>query len=306
MSEDPYKILGVEKGASQDKIQKAYRKLAKKLHPDLNPGDAQAEEKFKRVSTAYGLLGDEEKRGRYDRGEIDETGAERPQHHFYRDYADTDAAHQYSSSTGFEDFGDSSDLFSELFGRGARGGAQRVRLRGADVRYHLKVDFLDAVRGAKRRVTMPDGANLDISIPAGVLDGQTIRLKGKGMPGPNGGEPGDALIEIKVTSHPVFKRRGMDIHIDVPITIDEAVLGGKVSVPTVTGRVTMTVPKGANSGQTLRLKGKGVVSPKGKGDQLVHLKVVLPERIDPDLEEFMRSWREKHGYDPRPHLKGAA
>ncbi len=307
MSEDPYKTLGVGKTASQDEIQKAYRKLAKKLHPDLNPGDKQAEEKFKRISVAYNLLGDEEKRGRYDRGEIDETGAERPQQHrFYREYADTDAAHPYSSAAGFEDFGDSGDLFSELFGRSARGRTRTIRLKGADIRYHLKVDFLDAVRGARRRVTMPDGASLDISIPAGVRDGQILRLKGKGMPGMNGGEAGDALIEIEVAPHPVFERRGADIHIDLPITLDEAVLGGKVDVPTVTGSVTMKVPKGASSGKTLRLRGKGAPHGKGKGDQFVHLQVVLPPRIDPDLESFMKSWREKHGYDPRASLKRAA
>lgn len=306
MSKDPYKTLGVDKNASQDEIQKAYRKLAKQLHPDLNPGDKQAEERFKQVSAAYGLLGDEEKRARYDRGEIDETGAERPQHQFYRDFADTGARHQYSSTSGFGDFEDVSDLFGDLFGRGARGRTRTARRRGGDIRYHLRVDFLDAAKGAKRRITMPDGADLDLTIPAGVRDGQVLRLKGKGMPGSNGGEAGDALIEIEVAAHRLFRRQGDDIHLDLPIGIDEAVLGGKVDVPTISGKVAMKLPKGASSGQTLRLKGKGIQAPgRPPGDQLVHLKIVLPASIDSELEDFMKTWREKHRYDPRGDLKGA-
>ena len=306
MSKDPYQTLGVGRNASQDDIQKAYRKLAKQLHPDLNPGDKQAEERFKQVSAAYGLLGDEEKRARYDRGEIDETGAERPQHHFYRDFADTGMRHKYSGTSGLGDFEDVSDLFGDLFGRGARGRARSPRQRGADIRYHLKVDFLDAVRGAKRRISMPDGVDLDLSIPPGVRDGQVLRLKGKGMPGSNGGQAGDALVEIEVAGHPLFRRKDNDIHLDLPISIDEAVLGGKVDVPTLSGKVSMKLPKGASSGQTLRLRGKGV-QPRGRapGDQLVHLKIVMPSKIDADLEDFMKSWQDKHRYDPRSNMKGA-
>jgi DnaJ-class molecular chaperone len=305
LSEDPYKVLGLSRQASQDDIQKAYRKLAKKHHPDLNPGDRAAEEKFKQVSQAYDLLGDEEKRRRFDRGEIDAQGQERPEHRFYREYADAGADHPYASRAGFEDFADA-DIFSQFFRRG--GGGERfrnVRMRGADVAYHLRVDFLDAVRGARRTLTLPDGSSMEISIPAGVEDGEVLRVRGKGSPGLNGGEAGDALIELEIAEHPVFRREGQDIHVELPITLDEAVLGGKVEVPTPMGPVTMTIPARADSGRTLRLRGKGVQG-RAKGDELVHLKVVLPERIDPELESFMRRWREQHRYDPRKPMKGAA
>jgi len=305
LSDDPYKVLGLNRQASQDDIQKAYRKLAKKHHPDLNPGDRSAEEKFKQVSQAYDLLGDEEKRRRFDRGEIDAQGMERPQHRYYREYADAAADHPYASRAGFDDFADSDDIFSQFFTRGGGDRFRNVRMRGGDIRYHLRVDFLDAVRGARRTLTLPDGSPMDIEIPAGVEDGQVLRVRGKGAPGLNGGEPGDALIEMEIGEHPVFRREGRDIHVDLPISIDEAVLGGKVEVPTPTGNVTMTVPAGASSGRTLRLRGKGVQG-RNKGDELVHLSVVLPERIDPELEDFMRRWREQHRYDPRRPMKGAA
>lgn len=302
--EDPYKVLGLNRQASQDDIQKAYRKLAKKHHPDLNPGDRTAEEKFKQVSQAYDLLGDEEKRRRFDRGEIDAQGQERPQHRYYREYADAGADHPYASRAGFEDFADTEDIFSQFFTRSGER-FRNVRMRGGDVRYHLRVDFLDAVRGARRTLTLPDGASMDIEIPAGVEDGQVMRVRGKGAPGLNGGEPGDALIEFEIGDHPVFRREGQDIYIDLPITLDEAVLGGKVEVPTPMGPVTMTIPAGSSSGRTLRLRGKGVQG-RAKGDELVRLSVVLPERIDSELENFMRRWRDQHRYDPRKPMKGAA
>jgi DnaJ-class molecular chaperone len=172
--------------------------------------------------------------------------------------------------------------------------------------YRMEVDFLEAVNGASRRVTMPDGNQLDLTIPPGVRDGQVLRLKGKGAPGIGGGPPGDALVEIGVRPHPLFERQGDDIVMELPITIDEAVLGAKVEVPTVTGRVALTVPKGASSGQVLRLKGKGVKRARGAGDQLVRLKVVMPRTVDPDLEGFMRTWRETHSYDPRADLRRGA
>jgi DnaJ-class molecular chaperone len=311
MAEDLYSVLGVPKTASAGDITKAYRKLAKKLHPDLNPGDKAAEEKFKKITAAYDILGDAEKRGRYDRGEIDASGQERPQQHYYREYAGGQDGARYRSTAGFEDIGAFSDLFGDLFGErggmreGGRGGA-RFSMRGPDAQYRLEVDLLDAVNGTKTRITLPDGGTLDVAIPAGVTDGQVLRLKGKGGPGIGEGEPGDALIEISVRPHPVFKREGDDIIVEVPITFDEAVLGGKVEVPTIGGRVFATVPPGSNTGQTLRLKGRGIKTKSGTGDQLVKLSVVLPERIDDDLKGFAETWREAHRYDPRRKLKEQA
>jgi DnaJ-class molecular chaperone len=309
MADDLYNVLGVSRSASADDITKAYRKLAKKLHPDLNPGDKDTEDRFKQVSAAYGILSDPEKRGRYDRGEIDASGQETPQHRYYREYAGGPEGARYHSSAGFEDIGEFSDLFGDLFGRGGGGARRGARfsMRGQDAQYRLAVDFLEAVNGAKKRIVLPDGGTLDVTIPAGVGNGQVLRLKGKGMPGMGKGGPGDALVEIEVKSHPVFKREGDDIVVEVPITLDEAVLGGKVEVPTISGRVSATVPPGSNSGKTLRLKGKGVKKRGGgSGDQLVKLQIALPERIDPELKAFLESWREQHGYDPRRRLKEQA
>jgi DnaJ-class molecular chaperone len=310
MAEDPYAVLGVAKTASAGDITKAYRKLAKKLHPDLNPGDKSAEERFKRITAAYDIIGDEDKRGRYDRGEIDASGQETPQRRYYREYAAGEEGARYRSTAGYEDIGAFSDLFGDLFGerggmRGAAGG-RRFSMRGQDAQYRLDVGFLDAVNGTKTRITLPDGGTLDVTIPPGVADGQVLRLKGKGGPGLGEGEPGDALIEIGVRPHPVFKREGDDIVVEVPITFDEAVLGGKLEVPTISGRVSVTVPPGANTGQTLRLKGRGVKSKGVAGDQLVKLSVVLPERIDEDLKSFAETWRQDHRYDPRRKLKEQA
>ena len=309
MADDPYSVLGVAKTASATDITKAYRKLAKKLHPDLNPGDKAAEEKFKKVTAAYDIVGDEAKRARYDRGEIDASGQEKPQQRYYREYAGGEDGARYRSAAGFEDIGEFSDLFGDLFGRGgaagARGGA-RFSMRGQDAQYRLEVDFLDAVKGTKTRITLPDGETLDVTIPAGVTDGQVLRLKGKGHPGLGEGEPGDALVEISVRPHPVFKREGDDIIVEVPITFDEAVLGGKVEVQTIGGRVFATVPPGSNTGQTLRLKGRGIKSKMGTGDQLVKLNVVMPERIDDELKSFAENWRKSHSYDPRRKLKEQA
>ena len=310
MADDLYSVLGVAKTASAADITKAYRKLAKKLHPDLNPGDETAEEKFKTIAAAYGIVGDEEKRGRYDRGEIDASGQERPQQRYYREYAGGEEGARYRSTAGYEDIGAFSDLFGDLFGErgGARagGGGRRFSVRGQDAQYRLEVDFLDAVNGTKTRITLPDGGPLDVTIPHGVTDGQVLRLKGKGNPGMGEGGPGDALIGIAVRPHPVFTREGEDILIEVPITLDEAVLGGKIEVPTIAGRVFATVPPGSNTGQTLRLKGRGIKAKSGAGDQLVKLSVVMPERIDDDLKAFAEKWRESHGYDPRRKLKEQA
>jgi DnaJ-class molecular chaperone len=309
MAEDLYSVLSVPKTASAEDITKAYRKLAKKLHPDLNPGDKAAEEKFKKVTAAYDILGDAEKRGRYDRGEIDASGQETPQQRYYREYAGGEDGARYRSTAGFEDIGAFSDLFGDLFGErgGMRGGrGARFSMRGSDAQYRLDVGFLDAVNGTKTRITLPDGGTLDVTIPPGVADGQVLRLRGKGNPGIGEGEPGDALIEIHVRPHPVFKREGNDIVLEVPITFDEAVLGGKIEVPTIGGRVFATVPPGSNTGQTLRLKGRGIKTKGSAGDQLVKLSIILPDRIDDDLKRFAETWREAHRYDPRRKLKEQA
>jgi DnaJ-class molecular chaperone len=292
---DPYETLGVSKTASAEEIQKAYRQLAKKLHPDLNPGDKSAEDKFKDVSAAYDLLSDAEKRGRYDRGEIDAQGVEKPQRRYYRDFADRGETGPFTSDSGYADLNDA-DILSEIFGR--RGA--NMKMRGGDVRYHLAVDFLSAVNGAKPQLALPDGSEITVTIPPGTRDGQTLRLKGKGRPGYNGGEPGDALIEIEVRPHPVFTRDNDDIRVELPISLAEAVLGGKVKAPTPTGAVMLTVPKGANTGTVLRLKGKGIAKAQGgHGDQYVTLKVMLPEKPDPELEEFVTRWSKAHAHDPR-------
>jgi DnaJ-class molecular chaperone len=303
LSADPYKTLGVKKDASQEEIQKAYRRLAKKHHPDLNPGNKEAEEQFKAISTAYDLLGDADKRARYDRGEIDAQGAERPQQRYYRDFADAGEGGPYVNTGGFADFGDADDLFAELFARRGGGGQAGFRMRGQDVRYRLEVDFLDAVNGAKKQIQLPDGSVLDVTIPPGTRDGQVLRLRGKGRPGIGGGAPGDALIEIGIRPHPLFTRKGDDIHVELPISLREAVLGGKVKAPTPSGAVTVTIPKWSNTGKMLRLKGKGVPRPDGsKGDEFVTLELMLPPKPDPDLEQFVAQWKGGD-YDPREAME---
>jgi DnaJ-class molecular chaperone len=299
---DPYETLGVERSASLDDIQKAYRRLAKKLHPDLNPGNKRAEERFKEVSAAYSLLSDADKRAQYDRGEIDATGAEAPQQRFYKDFASEAAVgNPYENHSGFADFPNSDDILSEFLRRGAD---VHVRARGADVRYHLSVEFLEAVTGATKRLTLPDGETLDVTIPAGIQNGQVLRMRGKGRPGVGEGEPGDALVEIAIKPHPFFAREGNDVYLDLPVTLSEAVLGARINVPTPTGAVTMTVPKGSNTGTVLRLRGKGVLRRDGShGDELVRLKVMLPGLPDSELEAFVAGWEGGKAYDPRRDMK---
>jgi DnaJ-class molecular chaperone len=284
---DPYQVLGVAKTAGAEEIKKKYRQLAKKLHPDLNPGNAETAAKFKDVSAAYDLLSDAQKRARYDRGEIDASGAERPDRQYYRAYAESPQGAKYGSP--FE----ADDLFSDLFGK-ARSGRE-FKIRGTDVSYELPVDFIEAAAGAKKRVTMADGTVLDINIPPGTEDRQTLRLKSQGQPGFGGAEPGDAYIEVHVQPHAYFTRKDNDVHMELPVSLGEAVLGGKITVPTIDGDVAMTIPKGANTGTTLRLKGRGIVDRKSKqrGDQYVKLKVVLPEGDDPDLERFVEGWSKR-------------
>jgi DnaJ-class molecular chaperone len=294
MASNPYEVLGLSPQASDADIRKAYRKLAKELHPDLNPGDKISEEKFKRVSAAYAIVGNEEKRGRFDRGEIDESGHDKPPRDFYRKHAESDNGFRYHSSAGFEDFED--------FFRGAtrQEDGFRYSMRGSDLRYKLEVEFLEAIRGTKKRVDLPGGGTLEISIPAGVLDGQVLRLKGKGEPAVGDAAAGDALVEINIRPHSFFTRIGDDIKLQVPIGIDEAVLGTELEVPTVSGKVLLKIPKGINSGRILRLKSKGVTNARtgAVGDQLVEVQITLPATIDADLEAAMMEWREKHPYRP--------
>jgi DnaJ-class molecular chaperone len=307
MDQDLYAVLGVKRSATNDEIRRAYRKLAKDLHPDQNKGDAKAEEKFKRVSAAFAILGSPEKRKRYDAGEIDAMGNERV-NPFYRDYPAGDG--NFRGDGGFHPgAGDFSDnIFGDLFGRRGAGGGGPFTMRGMDYRYNLEISFLEAVNGVKKRVQFPDNETLDITVPAGVESGQTLRLKNKGGPGAGRGEPGDALIELKIAEHPVFAREGDNILIELPISIGEAVLGGRVEVPTIDGRVTVSVPKGASTGQVLRLRGKGIKNSRtgALGDQLITLKVVLPAVIDGELEKFMEGWAQKHPYDPRMKFREAA
>jgi DnaJ-class molecular chaperone len=298
MADDPYAALGVARTATQDEIKKAYKKIAKESHPDLNPGDPGATARFKAAAAAHDLLKDPEKRARFDAGEIDASGQERPERRFYREYAEGPEA-TYHTSRGFEDFGEFSDVFADLFGQRQRGGRADIRMRGPDRHYTLEVGFLEAARGATRRITLPDGAVLDVKIPEGLADGQTIRLRGKGGEGIGGGPPGDALVTVTVEPHPFFRREGDDILAELPITFDEAVLGGRIEVPTIDGRVALTVPKGASTGRVLRLRGKGVKRGSARGDQLVTLKIVAPPEVDAELEAFFRRWREGHAYDPR-------
>lgn len=293
---DPYEVLGVKRTASQDEIKKAYRKLAKQLHPDTHPGDTKVEERFKRVSAAYVVLSDPEMRARYDRGEVDASGQERAGFRF----------DQAPGGGGFAGGFNVEDILGDLFGGrfgggpdGGRGGGMRAK--GQDVSYAIKVDFLDAAKGGSRRVTLDGGRTLDINIPAGIANGPTIRLKGQGHAGFGGGPSGDALINVDVEPHPIFTRDGETVRMELPITLAEAVLGAKIEVPTIDGNVTMKVPPGSSSGDTLRLKGKGIKRGKSgaRGDQLVRLKLMLPPKPDPALTDLVRSWSAEHPYTVR-------
>ena len=294
---DPYEILGVARTATAADVQKAYRKLAKKLHPDLNPGNTDAEEKFKEVAGAYDLVGDADKRAKYDRGEIDAAGAERPRQQYYRDFQTAGEEHPYSDNSGFADFMESEDGLAALLRRGARARANR---RGQDVQYRLPIEFVESIAGVNKRLTMPNGGTLDVAIPAGIMEGQVLRLRGKGAQGAGSGEFGDALIEVEIRPDRRFTRVGDDILLEWPVSLSEAVQGAGIKVLTPTGEVTMSVPKGANTGTTLRLRGKG--APRhggGNGDQLVKLKIMLPKEPDPELEAFVAGWERGKTFDPR-------
>jgi DnaJ-class molecular chaperone len=299
---DPYEILGVQKTDTADAIRAAYRKLAKTHHPDLNPGKPEAAEKFKELSVAYDLLSDAEKRARYDRGEIDASGNEvPPQRPFYRDYAEAGGQGRYRGHTGF-DPDNLEDILAQAFGgrgRGGQGGDPNFKMRGSDARYTLTVGFLDAANGTTRRITMPDSKTLDVRIPAGVRDGHVLRLKGQGMPGIGGGDAGDALVEVVVAPHPLFRREGDDVVIELPVSIQEAVVGTSLEVPTIKGKVRLTIPPNSGTGTRLRLRGRGI----HQGHQFVQLHIVLPPAEEPALTEFLKTWEPLHPFNPRAGLE---
>jgi DnaJ-class molecular chaperone len=305
-AQTPYEVLGVKPDASADEIRKTYRKLAKQFHPDLNPGKPEAEARFKSISAAYDLLSDPDKRARYDRGEIDETGAERPPRGYYRGHAEGAEGWRYQPE-GEMDLSDLEDLFAAFgsAGHGRRGQAGAgFRARGADRHFTLTVDFVTAATGGKQRVALAPEEWLDVTIPAGVEDGQVLRLRGKGGPGFGSGTTGDALIEVHVAPHPLFRRDGDNVLLELPVSLAEAVLGARISVPTVTGPVTMTIPKGSDTGTLLRLRGKGIQK-KNQGDEIVTLKVFIGHSSDPELAAFLEKWAQQHPFDPRQGMPRA-
>jgi DnaJ-class molecular chaperone len=305
-AQTPYEVLGVKPDTSADEIRKVYRKLAKQFHPDLNPGKPEAEARFKSISAAYDLLSDPEKRARYDRGEIDETGAERPPRGYYRGHAEGAEGWRYQPE-GERDLSDLEDLFAAFgsAGRGRRGEAGAgFRARGADRHFTLTVDFVMAATGGKQRLSLAPEEWLDVTIPAGVEDGQVLRLRGKGGRGFGGGTTGDALIEVHVAPHPLFRRDGDNVLLELPVSLAEAVLGARISVPTVTGPVTMTIPKGSDTGTLLRLRGKGIQK-KNRGDEIVTLKVFIGHSSDPELAAFLEKWAPQHPFDPRQGMPAA-
>ena len=289
LAQDPYKELGVARSASADEIRKAFRRLAKQHHPDANPGDKAAEERFKRISAAFDLLGDVEKRRKFDAGEIDADGRET-----MRGFSGHPFGQGGPGGMEFENI-DLGDLFGGMFQGARRGG---FASRGADLRAAIEVDLEDTILGGKKRVAFNDGRTLEITIPYGATDGQVLRLKSQGGQGRAG--PGDALIEIRVRPHPVFRREGDILVMDVPVSAPDAILGGKVQAPTPEGPVTLNIPKGSNSGSILRLRHRGLTDPRGRrGDLLARLVVTLPENPDPALERFAEEWRRERPYTPR-------
>ena len=291
MARDPYQELGVSRTASADEIRKAFRKLAKQYHPDTNPGDKKAEERFKQVSAAFDIVGVPEKRKKFDLGQSDADGFGQGGFHRSSEGPEIDLSELFGGMFG----GGGAGAGRGPFGGGAGGG---FSAKGADVKARLDIDLEDAIKGGKKRVAFSDGRTIDVTIPAGAQEGQTLRLKGQGAPG-RGGQ-GDALIELAIKPHPIYRREGDALVMDLPVSIPDAVLGGKVEAPTPDGNVMLAVPKGSNSGQTLRLKGRGMPDGKGKrGDLLARLVVTLPDTIDQDLEKFAEAWRSQKPYTPK-------
>jgi DnaJ-class molecular chaperone len=307
---DPYEVLGVSRNASDAEVKKAFRALAKKHHPDTHGNDPAKVKQFQEISSAYDILGDKEKRAQFDRGEIDAGGQPRG----FDPRAQGFGGRRAGGRGGARDFefrwggtGENfrtEDIFSELFGNFGMGGEQGARRRsgprkGEDLQLATTITLEEAAQGAQRRVVLPDGKQIEAKIPPGVREGQQIRLKGQGGPGRNGGPAGDVLINIDIAPHAMFTREGRDLRMDLPITLKEAVLGGKVPVETLSGTLTLTVPPNSNSGKVLRLKGKGLpgAGSEAPGDLYVRLAIVLPENPDSELEAFARKWST--AYDPR-------
>ena len=306
---DPYEVLGVPKSASEAEIKKAFRALAKKHHPDTHSGDAGAKKRFQEIGAAYDILGDKDKRAKFDAGQIDAGGNPRgfdPRAHGFEGargtnpgdfhFTWTDQGHPGETAEGFRP----EDLFADLLGGlGGRGRGRAQPRAGQDFTVQTTVSFEEAAHGGTRRVVQPNGEQIDVKIPPGLKDGQQIRLKGRGGAGRSGGPPGDVLIHVSVAPHPHFSRDGRDLKVDLPITLKEAVLGGKVPVQTLTGTVSLSVPPNANTGTVLRLKGKGFPAHGGEaaGDLYARLVVTLPDGPDADLQKFAEGW--KADYDPR-------
>jgi DnaJ-class molecular chaperone len=306
---DPYSTLGVARGATEADIKKAYRTLAKQLHPDRNKDNPKAAERFNQVTQAYDLLTDKDKRAQFDRGEIDGDG--NPSAPFgYGQRGPGGGFAGRGPGGGSFDFGgekvDVNDLFSDLFGSGGRstgggfGFGRRPQPKGANIAYRLAIPFADAAILKIQRITLADGKTIDLKLPPGLEDGTQMRLSGKGQVGPGGA--GDGIVTLAIEPHRFFTRTGDDIRLDLPVSLAEAVLGASVRVPTVDGPVMLTIPKGSSSGKTLRLKGKGFTRKDGKrGDQFVTLMVDLP--VDDDaLVEFVQGWPGKNGGNPRGNL----
>lgn len=308
---DPYQVLGLAKDASAADIKSTYRRLAKKFHPDQSK-EPKAKDRFAEINSAYEIVGDEKKRGAFDRGEIDAEGKPRaPSFEGFEGFSGArrgGRAGAGGDSQHFSfDFGDAGgragidpDILAELFG-GRAGSRARAPARGDDVAVSAMVPLAMAVSGGSARVALPSGKTLDVAIPAGVEDGQQIRLRGQGQPGAGKAPAGDALVTIRYAPHPLFKVEGRDLRLELPITLYEAVLGAKVRAPTLAGEVEIAVPAGASSGRTLRLRGKGLpaTATSPHGDLMATLRIVLPASMDAELVETMRLWKESHPYDPR-------
>lgn len=312
---DPYKILGVSKSASQDEIKKAYRNLVKKNHPDLNPGNKQAEMRFKEISVAYDQIGTPEARSKFDRGETDEQKQEAysEQQKYWEEalkqgrtgsrgeagrgpsfYNTQQNAGRYSQSFGDEFGGE--DLFEELF-RGAR--TRSAPEKGRDTLFQMEISLKDSVLGTEKGISLPNGKNISVKIPAGINSGTKLRFKGLGEPGPRGAANGDAFIEVIVAPMKGFKKVGNDIEVEVAVSFIEAILGADISVPTLYGPIMMKIPPGVNSGSRLRIKGKGVHSGNDVGNQIVKILITMPDKITPELQAAVKNWNGKFDYNPR-------
>jgi DnaJ-class molecular chaperone len=301
---DPYHVLGVERTATDQEIKQAFKTLARRYHPDLHPDDKQAEAAFKDISSAYDLLKDKDRRRRFDAGEIDASGAERPRQRYYRDFAGRDPPQSHAAQDGFASNEELEEFLAQAFGGAARSGRATFRAPGQDVSYVLPVSFMEAAAGAVRAVALPDGKSLKVTIPEGAEDRQMLRLKGQGLPGFGGGPAGDAYVELHVEPHRFFERRDDNIRLEVPVTLQEAALGARIEVPTISGPVSVKVPAGSNTGTTLRLKEKGIRNRKSgqRGHQYVRLAIVLPKGEQPELAAFLEDWRPRGEYDPRKEM----